>query len=120
VVQREAVPEVKALQDTFLSSSPFYSVLHKAVTTLCDNVGWVKAITKTQNFCWGIIAFCCEKIPINDKQIDWVHTYKCVITCLGKVYNSYMKGKELPRKCLFSADEIPQEIAHNPSDHIRK
>ena len=121
MVQREAVPEVKALQDDkFLSSSPFYSVLHKTITALCDSVGWVQPITKTQNFCWGVIASCCEKIPITDKEIHWVGAYECVITCLGKICNLYFKEKELPKKCLLSAVEFPQEITHNPSDHIRK
>ena len=117
MVQKEAVSELKALQ---VDGSPLYSMLHMTVTRLCNKLGCLQAITTTQNFCWGIIASCCENIPITDKQIDWVHTYECVIMCLGKIYNSYFKGKELPKKSLFSTDVFPQEITHNPSDHIRK
>lgn len=116
------IPDLKALQDNeFGSNSPLYSVLDEIVTTLCSDLGWLRVPTTKQNFRWGIIASCCEKIPITKKKIDWVHTYECVMTCLGKIYNSYFKGKELPEeKCLLSADEFPEEITQSPSDHIRK
>lgn len=121
VVQREVVPEIKALQGEKTISSPMYSVLHVTVTTLCKDLSWLQALTTKQRFCWGIIASCCGKIPVAKEQFDWVHQYKFLITHLGYIYNSYCAGKKLPEeKCLLSTESFPQEIAHSPSEDIRK
>ena len=121
VVQREVVPEIKALQGEKTISSPMYGVLHVTVTTLCKDLSWLQALTTKQRFCWGIIASCCGKIPVAKEQFDWIHSYKFLITHLGYIYTSYCAGKKLPeQKCLLSAESFPQEIAHSPSEDIKK
>jgi len=121
VVRREVVPEVKDMQGEKTIASPLYSVLHVAVTTLCMDLSWLQVLTTKQRFCWGIIASCCKKIPVAKEQFDWVHSYKFVITHLGYIYNSYCAGKKLSeKKCLLLAEGFPKEIAHSPSEDIRK
>ena len=118
VVQREVVPEIK--EDQF-KNGPLCSVLREVVTTLSDDLSWLQATTIKQNFYWGIVASCCEKIPITTKNFEWFHLYESVITCLGSIYNSYCTEKNLPEyKCLLSAKEFPQEVAHSPSEDIKK
>ena len=113
VVQRQVVPDFKALQrQQFISSSPLYSVLQNLVAILSQDLSWLQALNTKQNFRWGIIASCCEKIPISEKRLEWVHLYEPAIVCLGGIYNSYFKWKELPvNKCL---------LKHSPSDNIEK
>ena len=92
VVQREVIPDFKALQvQKFVSSSSLCSALWEVVNTLCKDLTCFQASTSKQNFCWGIITSCCEKIPICNEHFEWVYLYKSVITCLGKIYISYCK-----------------------------
>lgn len=120
VVQRGVIPDIKALQgEEFVSSSSLYSMLHLTVTILCKDLSWLQALSMKQQFCWGIIASCCAKIPISEKHLEWVLLYESVITCLSRIYNLYCTWKELPKdKCLLSADEYPQETVH--SEDIKK
>ena len=122
VVQREVVPEFKALQgNMFVTSSPLYSVLHMTVGTLAQDLSWLQALTMKQDFYWGIIASCCEKILVTEEKLEWVDSYESVIACLGGIYISYCEKKKLPKdNCLLCAEVYPQEIAQNPSGHIRK
>ena len=121
VVRREVVPEIKDLQGEKSISSPMYGVLHVTVTTLCRDLSWLQILTTKQRFCWGIIASCCERIPVAKEQFVWVNLYKFVITHLGYIYNSYCAGKKLPEeKCLLSAEGFPQEIAYSPSEDVRR
>ena len=121
VVRREVVPEIKDLQGEKTIPSPLYGVLHVTVTTLCRDLSWLQTLTTEQQFCWGIIASCCEKIPVAKEQFAWVHLYKYLITHLGYIYNSYCAGKKLPEeKCLLSAECFPNEIAYSPSADIRR
>ena len=120
-VQREVVSEFKNLQGEKTISTPLYSVLHVVVTTLCKNFSWLKAITPKQQFCWGIVASCCEKIPVLKDRLDWVNLYNYLITHLGYIYKSYCAWKKLPEeKCLRLLEGFPEEIAHSPSEDIRK
>ena len=99
-------------------SSP---VLQDMVTMLSQDLSWLQSLTPKQSFCWGIVASCCEKIPVTMRQIGWVHSYNFVITLLGHIYNFYCKGKNLPEnESLLSANNLPDEIAHSPSDSIRR
>ena len=122
VVQREVIPDFKALQEMkFVSGTSPYSALGEVVNTLCNDPTCLQAPTTKQNFCWGIVASCCEKIPIFNEHFEWVDLYKSVITCLGKIYISYCKRKNLPEdKRMLPTEGYPQEIAHNPSEHIKK
>ena len=122
VIQREMIPDFKVLQqENFIQNSLLYSVLHDTVTTLCKDFNGLQALTIKQDFYWGIIGSCCEKIPITREEFDWVHLYASVVTCLGKIYNSYCKKKNLQEnECLLSADGFPQEIAHSHSKHVKK
>ena len=122
VVQREVIPDFKALQvQEFVSGSLLYSALSEVVNTLCKSPTCLQAPTTRQNFCWGIIASCCEKIHIVSEDFEWVDLYKSAITCLGKIYVSYCKQKNLPEdKRLLPAEGYSQEITHNPSEHIKK
>ena len=89
------------------------------VTSLSQDLSWLQTLTTRQSFYWGIIATCCEKIPITEKHFDWVYLYESAIRNLGLIYNSYCKEKELrPDKCLLSTDGFPQLSAH--SKHIIK
>ena len=91
------------------------------VTTLCKDLSWLKALTPKQQFCWGIIASCCGKIPVTKEQFDWVYSYKYLITHLGYIYNSYCAGKMLSEeKSLLSAEGFSNEIAYSPSEDIRR
>lgn len=99
-------------------SSP---VLQDMVTMLSQDLSWLQSLTAKQSFCWGIVASCCEKIPVTKRQIGWVHSYNLVITHLGHIYNFYCKGKNLlENESLLSANNLPDEIAHSPSDGIRR
>lgn len=119
VVQRAVISEFKALQTKEFTSSRLCSVLHVMVTSLSKDLSWLQAPTTMQQFYWGIIASCCETIHISKTQFEWVHLYESAITCLGHIYTSYCKEKELPEdKCLLSADGSPRLIAH--SKHIEK
>lgn len=122
VVQREVIPDFKALQvEKFASNSSLCSALWEVVNTLCKDPTCFQASTSKQNFCWGIITSCCEKIPICNEHFEWVYLYKSVITCLGKIYISYCKRKNLPGdKRLLPAEGYPQEVVHNPPEHIKK
>lgn len=120
VVQKVVVPELKNLQGDKMIPSPLYGILHVTVTTLCEDLSWLQTLTTKQQFCWGIVASCCEKIPVAKEQFDWIKLYKFLITNLGYIYKSYCTHKKLTEeKCLLSA-EFPQEIAHSPSEDIRK
>ena len=120
VVQREVVPEREVLQKEKLTASPLCNVLHEIVITLYKDLSWLQSLTTKQNFYWGIIASCCEKIPIAKQQFEWVQLYEYVISCVGMIYNMYCKCEQLEEgKCLLSADGFPQEITLLPSD-IRK
>ena len=119
VIQREVIPGVKALQENFIFSCPLYSVIRVIVTTLSQDHSWLQSLSLKQEFHWGIIASCCEKIPITGKHFEWVHLFKSVVMRLCHVYSSYCHGKGLPEdKCLLSAKNFPQEITH--SEHIKK
>ena len=122
VVQREVVPEFKALQgQKSMSSGPLDSVLHETITALCSDLTWMQALTTKQQLRWGIVASCCGKILITKEHLDWVHLYEFAIECLGSIYNSYCKRKKLQEdRCLLSADGLPKEIAHSPSESIKK
>ena len=122
VIQREVIPDVKALQrEKFISSSPLYTLFQEIVTTLSQDLSWMQALTVKQNFYWGIIASCCEKIPISEKHFGWVHLYELVIKWLGNIYSSYCKWKELSEEeGLLSAERFPIEITHGHSEHIKR
>ena len=121
VIQMEIVPERKSLQEEKFSSSPLYSVLWEIVIMLGRDISWLQSLTTKQNFCWGIIASCYEKIPITKQQFEWVQLYESVIACVGGIYYSCYNYKQLQEeKCLLSADGFPQEITVIPSDNIRK
>ena len=121
VVQMEVIPESNVLQEEKLTTCPLYIMLREIVITLCVDLNWLQSLTTKQIFYWGIIASCCEKIPIAKEQFEWVQLYEYVISCVGKIYNLCCKDKELQEdKCLLSADGFPQKIALLPSDDIRK
>ena len=113
VVQEQVIPDFKPLQrEKFISSSPLYSMLQKLVTMLSQDLSWLRGLNTKQNFCWGIVASCCEKILITEKHIEWVYLYTPAIVCLESIYNSYFKGRELPvNKSL---------LKHSPSDNVEK
>ena len=120
MVQKEVVPEFKDLRGEKAISSPSYDALHVTVDTLCKDLTWLQTLTTKQQFCWCIVASCCGEIPVSEEQFDWIHLYRVLITHLGSIYNSYCAQKKLKEeKCLLSA-EFPQEIAHSPSEDIRK
>ena len=116
------IPDFKLLQQKeFVQNSPLYSVLHETVTTLCKDFNCLQALTIKQDFYWGIVASCCEKIHVTREKFDWVHLYASVVTCLGSIYNSYCKKRNLPEdECLLSADGFPHEIAHSHSKHMKR
>ena len=122
MVQKEIIPELKALQGAeSVSSNALRPVLQGTVSTLCRDLSWLQALTTKQRFCWGIVASCCGKIPTTAEHFDWVHTYSFLINQLGHLYNSYCIGKKLPQdECLLSAGALPQEVTHSPSEDIRK
>ena len=122
VVQMEVVPEGKVLQGEKFITSPLYYVLDEIVIILFMDLRWLQSLTTRQIFYWGIIASCCEKIPIAKEQFACVQLYGSAISCVGKIYNMYCKWKELPEedKCLLSGDGFSQEITLIPSDNIRK
>ena len=96
-------------------------MLNEIVITLCMDLQWLQSLTTRQIFYWGIIASCCEKIPIAKEQFACVQLYGSAISCVGKIYNLYCQWKELPEdKCLLSGDGFPQEITLIPSYNIRK
>ena len=113
------IPEVKALQgQKSVPSDKLYFVLQQIVTMLSQDLSWMQALTTKQSFCWGIVASCCVKIPV---AVEQLHLYECVITCLGRIYNSYCNGKNFPEaKCMVSAEELSQEITSTLSENIRK
>jgi len=120
VLQKEVVPEIKNLEGDKTISS-IYGVLDVTVTTLCRDLSWLQILTMKQQFCWGIIASCCETIPVAKEQLQWIHSYEFLITTLGNIYNSYCAGKKLPAdKCLVLLEGFPDEIAYSPSEDIRK
>ena len=89
------------------------------VTTLAQDLSWLQVLTTKQSFYWGIIASCCEKIPITEKKLEWVHLYESLITCLGHIYNSYCKCKRFSvDECLPTAKKFTPEITHSSSEHI--
>lgn len=121
VVRKEVVSEFKNLEGEKTIPSPLYGVLHVTVTTLCKDISWLQTLTTKQWFCWGIVASCCEKIPVAKEQFDWIRLYKFLITHLGYIYNSYCVGKKvLEDKCLLLPEGFPKEIAHISSEDIRK
>ena len=121
VIQMEMVPERKVLQEEKFTTSPLYTVLREIVTMLGRDISWLQSITTKRNFCWGIIASCCEKIAITKEQFEWVQLYESVITCVGEIYCLCYNNKQLQgEKCLLSADGFPQEIALIPSANIKK
>ena len=122
VIQREVIPDVKALQrEKFIPSSPLYGLFQEMVNTLSQDFSWLLSLTVKQSFYWGIIASCCEKIPVTEKNFEWVHLYELVIKWLGNIYNSYCEWKKLQEdKCLLSEDGFPQEITLGPSENIKK
>ena len=123
VIQKEVIPELRSLQgQNFLSSPQLKSLLDWIVTTLCeDPASSLQALTAKQQFCWGIVACCCGKIPIAKDQLEWVDLYGFIIQHLGSIYSSYCKRKKLPKdKLLLSAESLPHEITHSTSENIRK
>ena len=115
------VPEFKALQgQKSMSSGPLDSVLHETVTALCSDLTWMQSLTTKLQLRWGIVASCCGKILITKDHLDWVHLYDSAIICLGSIYSSYCKKKFQGDNCLLSPDELPKEIAHSPSESIKK
>lgn len=116
----EMVPERKVLQEENFTTSPLYTVLWEIVTMLGRDISWLQSLTTKQNFCWGIIASCYEKIPITNEQFEWVQLYESVITCVGGIYYSCYNYKQLQeKKCLLFADGFPRDHTI-PSDIIRK
>ena len=93
-----------------------YSVLQLIVTTLCKDFSWLQALSIKQQFCWSIVTSCCGKILITKEHF---YLYNSAITCLAGVCNSYCKWKGKIRHP-FSTEGYPQDIAHGPSDNIRK
>ena len=121
VIQMEMVPESKGLQEEKFTTSPLYTVLREIVTMLGRDISWLQSLTTKQNFCWGIIASCYEKIAITKEQFEWVQLYESVITCVGEIYHLCYHYEQLQEeKCLLSADGFPQEIAPIPSANIKK
>lgn len=115
VVEKEVVPGFQTLQEGSVSSSPMYSVLQLIVTTLCKDFTWLQAPSIKQQFCWGIVTSCCDKISITEEHFMWAYQYNSAITCLAGIYDLYCKWKGKPK----SAEGCSQDIAHSSSD-IRK
>ena len=121
IIQMEMVPESKVLQEEKFTTSLLCTVLQEIVTMLGRDISWLQFLTTKQNFCWGIIASCYEKITITKEQFEWVQLYESLITCVGEIYHLCYNNKQLQEeKCLLSADGFPQEITLIPSDNIRK
>ena len=111
----------KALQgEESIFNRQLYPMLHQAVNTLCKDLSWLQALTTKQWFCWSIVAFCCGKISVTKKHFEWVRSYQFVITHLGHIYNSYCAKKNLPKDKRLLSEDFLSEIAHSPSEDIKK
>ena len=119
VVEKEVIPDFRALQEKSVSYCPMYSVLQLIVTTLCKDLSWLQTLSLKQQFCWDIVTSCCGKIPITKEHFMWAYLYNSAITCLAGIYNSYCKwnGKT---KHLLSTEGYSQDIARSPSDNVRR
>ena len=111
------VPECKSLQgidgitDTLLESS-----LHMTVQFLTNDLCWLTNVTMKQSFCWGFIATCCSKVPISNKNFDWIYLYLKFIHQLCIIYSTYCNKQKVREsdRILTMKDQIsPNEDAQS-------
>ena len=120
VLQKEVIPELKGIDTARAAGSNFQVVLQAAVNTLCKNLTWIKDLTTKQKFCWGLVAACCSKINIAQENLDWVHNYDKLLQQVGYVFYVYCSGRKLTESQCILIEQLPEEIAANPSEDIRR
>ena len=121
MVQREIIPESKALQGTqTITNNSLHSALQLTVPHLRGDLSWLQDLSTKQRFCWGLVAACCAKIPVAQDHFDWVHSYSYVIGQLGYLFTTYCTARKLGDEEKILSKAFPREIARSRSDDIRK
>lgn len=83
-IQGELIPELNTRQ-----IDPNFMKLLKGINNyLCNDSSWTTVLSAKQQFCWGVLATCCSKIPLSEDSFEWVIGGFSKLN-LGKVYQSY-------------------------------
>ena len=114
ILKKEVVPEFKILQgEETLPNTAVKNVLVKSITELVRNLNWLTALTPKQEFCWGIVATVCSKIPVKADSLGWVQDYDYVMSQLCHIYKAYCNGQGLRgEEERRLKDELPANIRH--------
>ena len=115
---QEIIPELKALQgsDT-LANGNLKAMVSGAVRTLSTDMSWREGISPRQNFCWGIVANCCSKIPSTLDSFEWLDLYSYLIDQLAHVYHAYCNVMQLGQaQRVLSQHPVPR----HPSPDVKK
>ena len=95
-------------------------IIKECVTTICQEIGCLKNPSSRLNFCWGIVASCCKKIPISD-NFEWATSYYSVISQFGRIFGIYCTTAGLEeREGILREDHFPSDVADCPSENVRK
>ena len=103
-----------------MAESSIRYLIDHCVTTICKKIGSLQEMSSRLNFCWGILASCCSRIPISD-TFEWVHLFTFVIDQLGRVYGVYCQVNHLSEEGMMLKDSaLPCDVANSPCEEVRK
>ena len=95
-------------------------IVNESVTVICKGIDSLKDLSSRLNFCWGIVASCCKKIPISD-DFEWARSYYSIISQFGRIFGVYcsMAGLE-DREAILREDHFPSDVVDCPSENVKK
>lgn len=117
-LSQELLPESLAVSGTL--SDPMKYILEKCVTVICRGIGSLNDLSSRLSFCWGVVASCCEKMPISD-NFDWINSYLPVVSQLSRIYGTYCNSKGIEEdQCILKKENLPADITECPFQDVKK
>ena len=114
---QELIPKSLALNGPLTQSLRF--LLHECVTAICADMSSFQDLSSRLTFCWGVVASCCEKMPISD-NFAWISSYYAIIAQLGRIYGVYCSSRNLEENSLvLVGSDLPTDIVESNCDDVK-
>ena len=94
-------------------------LIDHSVTTICQRIGSLQEMNSSTQFCWGLLASCCSRIPVSD-TFEWVHLFTFIIDQLGRVYGMYCELHGFSEEGITLVDgSLPEDVVESPCEEVR-
>lgn len=70
-------------------------------------------------FCWGVVASCCEVMPISEK-FSWINSYQVIISELSRIYGVYCSSRGVEEhKLISTSSDLPDDIKESTCNDVK-